>query len=328
MMKLVSILGLAGVASAAASSSTAAVGAANPIAPISKGEEQATTTTTDISHRILDGEDEGEGDDNENNNNNDNDAANLAGYSLQYSTCLRTKIASDDDAVEGNSYYVDGAYRAQYNLYATFRLCTDQGNGKCDCDDSVEYATEMENFLGSSLNYLGGAGGGDETDYLECTYGGAENGVDYYLGPQCSEERELVIGTYYDEDCTVKASYSTPSFSYDTFSSIESTCQDCSNGGCDEVYQDAHQCVNGRDVTGNDDEGICSAAKRATTAVDYSRVKHRHAGAVLFVKVFVGMLVIGLIGGAMFLTYTYYIRHRGDRAENLVEHVPTGAALT
>eukprot|EP00574_Skeletonema_japonicum_P003155 CAMPEP_0201722940 /NCGR_PEP_ID=MMETSP0593-20130828/7141_1 /ASSEMBLY_ACC=CAM_ASM_000672 /TAXON_ID=267983 /ORGANISM="Skeletonema japonicum, Strain CCMP2506" /LENGTH=326 /DNA_ID=CAMNT_0048213959 /DNA_START=88 /DNA_END=1068 /DNA_ORIENTATION=+ len=326
-MKLVSILGLAGVASAAASSSTAAAGGANPIAPISKGE---ATTTADISHRILEGEedeDEGEGD-NENNDNNNNNAADLSGYSLQYSTCLRTKIASDDDAVEGNSYYVDGAYRAQYNLYATFRLCTDQGNGKCDCDDSVEYATEMENFLGSSLNYLGGAGGGDETDYLECTYGGAENGVDYYLGPQCSEERELVIGTYYDEDCTVKASYSTPSFSYDTFSSIESTCQDCSNGGCDEVYQDAHQCVNGRDATGNDDEGICSAAKRATTAVDYSRVKHRHAGAVLFVKVFVGMLVIGLIGGAMFLTYTYYLRHRGDRAEHLVEHVPTGAALT
>mmetsp|Transcript_26648 Transcript_26648/g.41800 ORF Transcript_26648/g.41800 Transcript_26648/m.41800 type:complete len:327 (+) Transcript_26648:97-1077(+) len=326
MMKLVSILGLAGVASAAASSSTAAAGGANPIVPISKGE----ATAADISHRILEGEegeDEGEGD-NENNDNNNNNAADLSGYSLQYSTCLRTKIASDDDAVEGNSYYVDGAYRAQYNLYATFRLCTDQGNGKCDCDDSVEYATEMENFLGSSLNYLGGAGGGDETDYLECTYGGAENGVDYYLGPQCSEERELVIGTYYDEDCTVKASYSTPSFSYDTFSSIESTCQDCSNGGCDEVYQDAHQCVNGRDATGNDDEGICSAAKRATTAVDYSRVKHRHAGAVLFVKVFVGMLVIGLIGGAMFLTYTYYLRHRGDRAEHLVEHVPTGAALT
>mmetsp|Transcript_12503 Transcript_12503/g.17955 ORF Transcript_12503/g.17955 Transcript_12503/m.17955 type:complete len:314 (+) Transcript_12503:137-1078(+) len=313
MMKLVSLLGLASVAAAASSSAA--------ITPIISKETAAAH------HRILD-EDAAEEEQAEEQEEDNNAAANLAGYSIQYSTCLRTKIASDDDAVEGNSYYVNGAYRAQYNQYATFRLCTDNGNGKCSCDDSVEYATEMEDFLGSSLNYLGGNGGGDETDYLECTYGGAENGVDYYLGPQCSEERGLVIGTFYDEDCTVKASYATPSFSYDMFSAIESTCQDCSNGGCDDIYEDAHQCVNGRDITGNDDEGICSAAKRATTEVDYSRVKNRHAGAVLFAKVFVGMLVIGLVGGAMFLAYTYYLRHRGDRAEHLVEHVPTGAALT
>ena len=314
MMKLVSLLGLASAAAAAASSS-----AANPIS--STMLKEAST-----SHRILEGDEEGGEEDEGGDDNNNN--ANLAGYSLQYSTCLHTKIASDDDAVEGNSYYVNGAYRAQYNLYATFRLCTDSGNGKCTCDASVEYATEMDNFLESSLTYLGGAGGGDETDYLECTYGGAENGVDYYLGPQCSDSGGLIIGTFYDEDCTVKAGYSAPSFSYNTFSSIESTCQDCSNGGCNDLYGDAHQCVNGKDIAGDDDEGVCSAAKRATAEVDYSRVKKRNYGAVLFAKVFIGMLVIGLIGGAVFLAYTYYLRHRGDRTEHLVESVPVGAALT
>ncbi|KAL7496929.1 hypothetical protein ACHAWT_005838 [Skeletonema menzelii] len=308
MMKLASLLGLVGAAAAASSSAV-------DIVPI-KGSSP---------HRILSGEDgEGEGDGDGGNDNNN--AVNLAGYSIQYSTCLRTKIASDDDAVEGNSYYVNGAYRAQYNLYATFRLCTDSGNGKCTCDDSVEYATDMDTFLQSSINNVGG--GGDETAYLECTYGGAEDGVDYYLAPQCSDTGGLIIGTYYDDECTVKAGYSAPSFSYSTFSTIESSCQDCSYGGCDEVAGEAHQCVNGKDIAGDDDEGVCSVVKRTLANVDYSKVKNRHAGAVLFAKVFVSMLIIGLIGGAMFLAYTYYVRHRGDRAEHLVQDVPTGAALT
>lgn len=307
MIKLVSLLGLAAGAAAASSS------AAADIAPV-KGSP----------NRILSGEDgDGDGGDEDGGNNN---AMNLAGYSIQYSTCLHTKIASDDDAVEGNSYYVDGAYRAQYNNYATFRLCTDSGNGKCTCDDSVEYATDMATFLQASINNVGG--GGDETAYLDCTYGGAENGVDYYLAPQCSETGGLIIGTYYDDECTVKAGYSAPSFSYSTFSSIESTCQDCSNGGCDEVAGEAHQCVNGADIAGDDDEGVCSAVKRALSVSDFSRVKKRHAGAVLFAKVFVSLLILGLIGGAMFLAYTYFLRHRGDRAEHLVQDVPTGAALT
>lgn len=309
MIKLVSLLGLAAGAAAASS---------DPIAPIKASSP----------HRILSGEDgDGDGDDGGNNNNNNNANMNLAGYSLQYSTCLRTKIASDDDAVEGNSYYVNGAYRAQYNRYATFRLCTDSGNG-CTCDDSVEYAVDMDTFLQSSLTNLGGGGGGDETAYLECTYGGAQDGVDYYLGPQCSDEGGLIIGTFYDDECTVKASYSSPSFSYNTFSSIESTCQDCSNGGCDDVAGEAHQCVNGKDIAGDDDEGVCSAVKRTLANVDYSHVKNRHAGAVFFAKVFVTMLIIGLIGGAMFLAYTYYIRHRGGGSEHLVQEVPNGAALT
>ena len=298
-MKLVSILGFVGIAAAAASK------------PLS--------TSSIVPMRVL--EEDGEED------NNNADDADLSGYSLQYSTCLRTKIASDDDAVEGNSYYVNGAYRAQYNLYATFRLCQDEGNGKCTCDASIEYATEMGDFLTTSMANIGAAGG-DETNYLECTYGGAENGVDYYLGPQCSEGGGLVIGTYYDEDCTVRASFETPSFSYDTFSSIESSCQDCSYGGCDELYEGSHHCYNGNDMEGEDEEGVCSAAKRATAEIDYSRVKKRNSGAILFAKVFISMLVIGLIGGAMFLTYTYYIRHRGDRTEHILENVPAGAALT
>jgi hypothetical protein len=296
MMKLVSILGLAGAAAAASSSA-----AANH-QPI---------------HRFLDGEDEG-----------DNAAGDLSGYSLQYSTCIKTKIASDDDAVEGNSMYVNGAYRAQYNLYATYRLCQDNGNGQCTCDKSVEYATELENFLTSSLEYLGDAGGGGETNFLECAYGGQENGVNYYLGPQCSDTGGLVIGTFYDEDCTVKASYSAPSFNYYTFSSIQSACRDCADGGCEDLVNDSHQCVNGKDIAGEDNVGVCSAAKRATAEVDYSRVKKRNSGAILFAKVFIAMLVIGLVGGFMFLAYTYFLRHKGDRNEHLVESVPVGAALT
>ena len=33
-------------------------------------------------------------------------------------------------------------------------------------------------------------------------------------------------------------------------------------------------------------------------------IKKRHAGAILIAKVFIGMLIIGLVGGFMFLTFT------------------------
>jgi len=309
MMKLVTILGLAGAAAAASSAASA-----TPFAPILKS-----------SHRILEGDEE---DREEDEGDNNNGAGDLSGYSLQYSACIRTKIASDDDAVEGNSLYVNGAYRAQYNLYATFRLCQDSGNGQCTCDKSVEYATALQTFLASSLQNLGNSGGNDETDYLQCTYGGQENGVDYYLGPQCSDTGGLMIGTFYDGDCTVKASFSSPSFNYYTFSSIQTACQDCSTGGCGDLVDGSHHCSNGKDINGDDNEGVCSAAKRATAEVDYSRVKKRNSGAILFAKVFISMLVIGGIGGFMFLAYTYYLRHRGDRTEHLVEQVSAGAALT
>lgn len=312
MMKLVSFLGLVGAAAAASSS---AASSTHDIAPILKS-----------SHRILSDEDGGEEDGGEEDGDN-NAAQDLSAYSLQYSTCIKTKIASDDDA-EGNSYYVNGAYRGQYNTYATFNLCTDSGNGQCTCDKSVEYATDMYTFLEGALAFLGGAAGNDETDYLDCTYSGADNGIDYYLGPQCSDTGGLIIGTFYDDECTVKASYSAPSFSYTTFSAIQTTCQSCANGGCDDLVEDSHQCSNGYDLAGDDDEGVCKAAKRATAVVDYSRVKARNSGAVLFAKVCIGMLVIGLVGGAMFFAYTYYIRHRGDRSDNLVEQVTVDAALT
>jgi hypothetical protein len=313
MMKLVSCLGLVGAAAAASSD----------IAP---GFFKSTHRIRILQEEEDDHEDkDGEADDN--NNGGGGNFGDLSAYSLKYNTCVHTKIASNDDSVEGNSYYVNGAYRGQYNSYATFHLCQDNnGSGQCTCDTSIEYAAPLADFVQISLQYNGG--GGDEANYLGCQQYGQENGIDYYLGPQCSDNGDIMIGTYYDEDCTVKASYSTPSFNYNSFKTIETNCQACASGGCATILQESRPCANGKDLSGQNDQGVCMSVKRATAEVDYSKVKKRNAGAILFAKVFFVMLGLGLIVGFMFLSYTYYIRHRGDRSEQLVGDVPAGAALT
>ena len=309
MMKLVSCLSLASVASAAT--------AADPF--LQKSSPIVATAAGSSNNRIL----EDEGEDNGGGGNYD-----ISGYSLMFNRCIKTKIAQDTDD-DGCALFYNGACRSQYKSHVSYRLCTDGGNGQCVCDSSVDYVSELDNFLEMSINYIGGGNGDDAMNYLQCAQGGADdNGNVLYYGPQCTDTGGLIVGGYYDDECTIKASY-TPNLSYSTFTTIQSTCQSCANGNCNEVYEDSNQCSGGKDISGRDDEdGVCNAAKRANTVMDYSGVKKRHAGAILIAKVFIGMLIIGLVGGFMFLTYTYYIRHRGDRTEHLVDPVGVGAALT
>lgn len=258
------------------------------------------------------------------------------------------------------------------------------GNQCYDCDYGVEYTSEVGNYLETTLEFYEEyceecreACGGrrledeaakvdcnscsnvcmtfyqgqnddaavDESTYVECSEGYVdEDGIQLYYGPQCSDDGRLIIGTFYDEECTIKTKHDYPDFGYYKFAAVQGGCLDCSTeqggGACDGLYGDAYHCLNGSDEKGEDDMmSICSTVKKAMTTIDYSGVKKRGRGADMFIKVFFCLLGVGLVGGFFFLTYTYYIRHRGEKAAPMLTsedvhqeeedpQTPPGMALT
>jgi len=384
-----------------------AIGAATAAASASSSSNTATATTVALSSTPNNNNNN-----NENNNNrltasssavrslqdsNGNSYAyidDLSGYQLQYSNCLRVKIPqeNDDDAVEGNVNFYNGAYRAQYAVFATFHVCGDGGGSsdQCyDCDYGVEYATEVNQFLEVTLdhweNYCGGCqdacGGGnnrdfrrrldeaqevdcsvcsdscanyyqaggqdddaaadnDETNYMECQEAFEEDGLQLYYGPQCSSDGRLVIGVFYDDECTIKTKHDSPDLGYHKFDTVADGCVDCTeeNGAetCQDMYGESYHCFRGKDQAGRDDEmSVCSAVKKAFTVIDYGGVKKRKHGSETFLRVFFGLLSVAAIGGFFFLTFTYYIRHRGEKGQPMLssddvhEHeAPPGGTLT
>ncbi|KAL7509034.1 hypothetical protein ACHAXN_007997 [Cyclotella atomus] len=251
----------------------------------------------------------------------------ISNYSIQYSSCVRVKLPNeyDDDQAEGNVNYYNGRYHAQYKRYATFHLCRSDGM-QCTCDDSVEYTTEMNQFLQNSLNYFDNycANGncknyysddGDESEYLECAAGHQdEDGTQYYYAPQCDENSNgVVIGVFYDEECTIKTKNSAPDLKYYKFQTVVNNCVDCGEAGyCNDLYQEAYHCKNGAEASGKEDNelNVCSTVKKYLYNHDYSSVRTRKSGEKAFLKVFFSLLTLSVIGSALFLTYTYYIRHR------------------
>lgn len=289
----------------------------------------------------------------------------LSAYSLQYSNCVRVKIPqdNDDDDQEGNVNFYNGSYRAQYSIFATFHVCGDgnyNSNDQCGtCDYGVEYATEVNTFLETGLDYWGNycdacqnacggrrleeeavqmdcstcsnacanyyQGGDDnvETQYMDCEEGIVEDDMQLYYGPACSDDGQLVIGVFYDDECTIKTKHDIPEFDYYKFGMVETGCIDCSSDEgaetCNELYyNDALHCFNGKDQTGKDDMSACSTVKKALTSYDYGGVKKRTSGADTFLKVFFTMLLLSGVGGFFFLSYTYYIRHKGEKGQPML----------
>ncbi len=270
----------------------------------------------------------------------------LSGYSLKYSHCVRVKIPqySDDDVVEGNVNFYNGRYHAQYAIYATFHVCGD-GNydaaNQCSasssgggCDYNVEYAAPMDDYLKSTMEYwqracendgssssscayFGDNDGDDESRYTECVAAYQEDGMQLYYGPQCSDDgSSIIVGVFYDNECTIKTKYESPTFDYNKFGVVEAGCLDCTSDvgqeTCNDLYSgESYHCMNGKDQRGQEDSmSVCSTVKKAMTSVDYSGVKKRHSGADLFLKVFLTCLTLSIIGLFLFGSYSYYYRHK------------------
>lgn len=293
---------------------------------------------------------------------NYNNNGDLSNFSIRQGTCFRMKIVNDNDD-DGNSYFYNGAYRAQYTRYISFELCSDQ---KC-----TNYVTELDSYLEETVYYVqnmcgacanqcggnrrlfaasGGArrleeeGGGennnnnmyvdcntcvsecqllnsdkgndgtDESNYLQCQADYEDGDVQYYTAPQC-ESGQVVIGHFYDDECTIKTSTLQDSgFSYNTFETMASVGVDCSlsNDVCQDLFGNAVLCEDGyAEENDEDDSKLCKAAKAANRVQTFYRkpfYKKAH-----LVPVFLLVFVLGF--GISFMAYTYYVRHKRLQSE-------------
>jgi len=333
-MKLLSLVGAA-TAAASAGSSSSSSSSIMAVAATASSQLSRRTSSSAISPAATRTLSDADG----------NDYAylqSLSGYSLQYSHCVRVKIPqeSDDDAVEGNVNFYNGRYHAQYSIYATFHLCGDgnyDSSNQCSasaCDYDVEYAVPMDEYLQTSLqhwqrscendgssssscSYFGDdAAADDESQYTECVAAFQEDGMQLYYGPQCSDDgSSIVVGVFYDNECTIKTKYESPSFEYNKFRAVESGCVDCSSdmgqNTCSTFYGGSYHCMNGKDQRGQDDKmSVCSTVKKAMTSVDYSGVRKRHSGADLFLKVFLAFMTLSIVGLFLFASYSYFYQHK------------------
>lgn len=263
----------------------------------------------------------------------------LSTFSMQQGACFQTKIQEDGDD-DGNSYFYNGAYRAQYNRYSAFFLCEDE-----NCNYDQRYVADLDDYLKAMTNYVDNMcnacanncrrrledaeeeemaedwevncktcskqcnllwknnGGNDETDYLECQYSMDYNDIAYYSAPLC-QDGSIVIGHFYDEDCTVKAALEfNKDLSYKYFRTIESISVDCSSGLCNDLYDEAVDC---NDAGDNDEAKICKAATEASKIRTYYRkpwFKKVPVKAFLSLAILLGIVFISL-------SYVYYVRHR------------------
>jgi hypothetical protein len=171
----------------------------------------------------------------------------------------------------------------------------------------------------------------DETMYLDCQAAYVDaDGIQLYAGPQCNADADIVIGFYYDDECTVKSSSADMDygFKYGTFRGIQSMCLNCNAYGneedefCESLYMDATHCSKGRNLAGGDDEDempICKTLEKTYKEKFYG--SGRRNTKVLKICIAVIVVATALFGFAA-ASYTYYLRHRAnkDKREPLTEH--------
>lgn len=295
-------------------------------------------------------------------------------YTIRQGPCFRVRVdqGNDDD---GNAYFYNGAYRSQYQRYISYSLCEKNNDDSC-----TEYVTDLESYLGVSVDYVqtycgvcaaqcgrrrwledqqedeeeedgddGGANwnvdcsqcaedctllqnnnnndGMDESQYLDCAQaaaGGDDDGVEYYTAPQC-ENGAVVIGHFYDDECTIKTStLQDADFSYNTFHTMEATPIQCAldEDACADLFgDDSVYCGEDRDE-GDEDESLCKAAKAAGRVYTFYKkpiYKKLHLGALAVLLAFIAS-VFG------FLAYTYYVRHSRTQTKTPMADLDNGAA--
>lgn len=268
------------------------------------------------------------------------DSSSSSSSLMSYGTCFRRKINNDNDD-DGNSYFYNGAYRAQYDRYAVFQMCESSSCGL--------YVMEMDEYVNTAsaflYNYCTSCSqscrrrleeeGQEAYDYdasaqidcYECSAtcksfnansGNFEFGCQesqdndgdlaLYLAPQC-EGGDLVLGSFYDDECTIKAG-SMDSSAYDygwLFWMMEEVQIDCSSqyDTCQNFIANAVSCSNGAD-----NDKLCSSAERASRERTY--YKKPWYGKVEWT--FIILLLVTLGVGLGFLSYTYYTHHKTKAA--------------
>jgi hypothetical protein len=77
-------------------------------------------------------------------------------YSVQTGSCFRLKQINDNDD-DGNAYFYNGAYRAQYTRYTSFYLCgnsKNNNNNNNNLSNCKMFVTDLPTYLEMSVNFL------------------------------------------------------------------------------------------------------------------------------------------------------------------------------
>jgi hypothetical protein len=283
-------------------------------------------------------------------NDGDNYNGDLSAFTISQGHCFRMKIENNNDD-DGNAYFYNGAYRSQYKRYISYMMCM-SGTSTCheyvvDLNDYLEQTVpfvqtwcsacaascrrqlhgsrDLEDADGMNvdcstcssdckmLNTDKGSSGSDESEYIGCKAAeNDENGMQYYTAPQC-ENDHIVIGRFYDNECTIKTTTSADNgFSYNTFATIERMAIPCNADNsqtCRELYENnVAFCENGVAENADDQNAnnICKAAAASSRVYTYYKQP-------LFKKTSIVLLVVAVSAIAFslgFLSYTYYVRHR------------------
>jgi hypothetical protein len=283
-------------------------------------------------------------------NDGDNYNGDLSAFTISQGHCFRMKIENNNDD-DGNAYFYNGAYRSQYKKYISYMMCM-TGTSTCheyvvelndyleqtvpfvqtwcaacaaSCRRQLHDSRDLEDAAGMNvdcstcssdckmLNTDKGNSGSDESEYIACqAAANDENGMQYYTAPQC-ENDHIVIGRFYDDECTIKTTTSADSgFAYNTFATIERMAIPCNaddSETCRELYENnVAFCENGVAENADDQNAnnICKAAAASGRVYTYYKKP-------LFKKTPIVLLVVAIFGLGFligFLSYTYYVRHR------------------
>jgi len=216
-------------------------------------------------------------------------------------------VAQLDETLEDALQYSQGYCEACTNYCRRRRLEGEEEEG--EAENAFTYSPNC-NTCATECAYLNAGGNGnDETAYLECQYAYSDDqGLDYYSAPTCANDGSLVMGLFYDDECTIKKSdddsgYS-EQFAYNSFRTMQSVCMNCADGVCEEMFNDATSCVDGKTADGGQDNmGVCKSYKRLSKEWQYAKAKKKSPLPVI-------LLAFVLVGLLCFLSYSYYVRHK------------------
>lgn len=91
--------------------------------------------------------------DNANDNNSYNTDFDYNTYNMMQSgNCFRTKIISENDD-DGNAYFYNGAYRAQFSRYTSFYLCSSSSN-RNNNNNCKMFVTDLQTYLQTTVQYV------------------------------------------------------------------------------------------------------------------------------------------------------------------------------
>jgi hypothetical protein len=263
----------------------------------------------------------------------------FSNYATKFGKCIRVKVQeNNNNDGEGNSYFYNGNYHAQYLRYASFYLCTPDSNDQCgSCDESIEYVSSLDNYLDQSVIYLQNLCAAcdnnsckatcatysnnaddvtNEFNYLDCqkAYVDEESGVQLYSAAACDTSGTIYIGVFYDNQCTIKSKKLLDvAFTYSNFQTVQTMCTSCSdgNGICADLYDAALHCSDGMNLNGNVNQGdmpVCKTYQAASANHTYRKINKTWKGVPLVMVLF---LFVGT--GFVMGSYTYYIRHKDKK---------------